>query len=69
MPAGPKLNSTLCELLQKVSHSPARRQVCGSDGLTYPSACHLREKACRKGKAIPIAYKGPCQECDKPTSV
>ncbi|XP_019865608.2 follistatin [Aethina tumida] len=41
--------------------APKRRQVCGSDGLTYPSTCHLREKACRKGKAIPIAYKGACR--------
>lgn len=35
--------------------------VCGSDGRTYQSACHLREAACRVGKAIPIAYKGRCK--------
>jgi follistatin len=46
---------------KKCSDNPKRREVCGSDGLTYPSACHLREKTCRKGKAIPIAYKGPCR--------
>ncbi|CAH1164659.1 unnamed protein product [Phaedon cochleariae] len=41
---------------------PKRRQaVCGSDGVTHPSACHLKEKACRLGKAIPMAYKGPCK--------
>lgn len=40
---------------------PEKRRVCGSDGLTYTSTCHLREKACRKGKAIPVAYKGPCK--------
>lgn len=37
------------------------RQVCGSDGITYKSACHLRDVACYAGKAIPIAYKGSCK--------
>ncbi|XP_057669095.1 follistatin isoform X1 [Diorhabda carinulata] len=46
---------------KKCPNAPKRRQVCGSDGLTYTSACHLREKACRRGKAIPIAYKGTCR--------
>ncbi|XP_025418659.1 follistatin-A isoform X2 [Sipha flava] len=36
--------------------------VCGSDGRTYQSTCHLREAACRVGKAIPIAYKGRCKK-------
>lgn len=42
----------------------ARRKVCGSDGVTYQSVCHLREAACRRGKAIPLAYRGAC----KPTA-
>lgn len=37
------------------------RAVCGADGTSYPSACHLREAACRAGKAIPVAYRGRCQ--------
>lgn len=39
----------------------ARRKVCGTDGITYPSVCHLREAACRRGKAIPLAYRGTCK--------
>lgn len=35
--------------------------VCGTDGNTYNSACHMREAACRKGKAIPLAYSGRCK--------
>ncbi|XP_063239234.1 follistatin isoform X2 [Bacillus rossius redtenbacheri] len=39
----------------------ASKAVCGADGVTYQSACHLREAACLKGKAIPVAYKGRCK--------
>ncbi|XP_024085825.1 follistatin isoform X2 [Cimex lectularius] len=36
------------------------KQVCGTDGVTYRSPCYLKEAACKKGKAIPIAYRGQC---------
>lgn len=49
-----------CE--RKCNEVSPKRQVCGSDGLTYPSTCHVRQKACRKGKAIPVAYKGQCKQ-------
>ncbi|CAB3379822.1 Hypothetical predicted protein [Cloeon dipterum] len=39
----------------------ARKHVCGADGHTYPSVCHIRVAACRKGKAVPIAYRGRCK--------
>ncbi|XP_034946603.1 follistatin-A isoform X2 [Chelonus insularis] len=38
------------------------RPVCGADGNTYKSACHLRLAACRAGRAIPVAYKGHCKQ-------
>lgn len=42
-------------------HVTSGRPVCGADGNTYKSACHLRLAACRAGRAIPIAYKGHCK--------
>ncbi|KAI5750817.1 hypothetical protein M8J77_001518 [Diaphorina citri] len=44
-----------------VTPSSDTHQVCGTDGVTYESACHLREAACRRGKSIPIAYRGHCK--------
>ncbi|KAK0157944.1 hypothetical protein PV328_011628 [Microctonus aethiopoides] len=43
-------------------HVTSGRPVCGADGNTYKSACHLRLAACRAGRAIPIAYKGHCKQ-------
>ncbi|XP_058065913.1 uncharacterized protein LOC131215540 [Anopheles bellator] len=41
--------------------------VCGTDGLTYPNVCELKRQACLIGRAIPVAYRGRCNEaatCD-----
>ncbi|ODN05224.1 Follistatin [Orchesella cincta] len=38
------------------------RTFCGVDGITYPSMCHLRQAACKQGKAIPVAYRGICRK-------
>lgn len=48
---------------QALPHQVAgARPVCGADGNTYKSACHLRLAACRAGRAIPVAYKGHCKQ-------
>nr|CAD7445685.1 unnamed protein product [Timema bartmani] len=44
-----------------VAATGGTKMVCGTDDTTYQSACHLREAACHKGKAIPVAYKGRCK--------
>ncbi|KAJ2947921.1 hypothetical protein O0L34_g9714 [Tuta absoluta] len=36
--------------------------VCGSDGRTYLSACHLRNHACRTQSDIVVQAFGPCGE-------
>lgn len=37
------------------------RQVCGSDGKTYESECHLKLQACRTQDDIVVQAFGPCK--------
>lgn len=37
-----------------------KKLVCGADGITYRSMCELRQKSCKIGKSIQLAYRGPC---------
>ncbi|CAH2220828.1 jg27233, partial [Pararge aegeria aegeria] len=37
----------------------ANRAVCGTDGRTYPSKCHLMKAQCT-GETVTIAHRGPC---------
>uniref|UniRef100_A0A2A4JEN2 SPARC-related modular calcium-binding protein 1 n=1 Tax=Heliothis virescens TaxID=7102 RepID=A0A2A4JEN2_HELVI len=39
----------------------SRRPVCGTDGRTYPSRCHLMVAQCT-GSPVSIVRKGPCVE-------
>lgn len=41
---------------------PPPGPVCGSDGVTYPSACALREAACQQQAPIEEARAGPCEQ-------
>ncbi|ESP05585.1 hypothetical protein LOTGIDRAFT_102759, partial [Lottia gigantea] len=43
-----------------VTRSPP--ELCGEDGVTYPSRCHLFQAICAKGKTIRLAYKSSCIE-------
>lgn len=36
--------------------------VCGSDGRTYLSACHLRTHACRTQSDVVVQAFGPCSD-------
>lgn len=38
----------------------AKKVVCGADGNTYRNLCEIKQKSCMNGRAIPVAYRGPC---------
>ncbi|KAH9491424.1 hypothetical protein Btru_032144 [Bulinus truncatus] len=39
-----------------------RREVCGTDGKTYPSRCHMKVASCNNGVVVRKKYRGPCTE-------
>lgn len=38
-----------------------QKEVCGTDGVTYPSRCHMRLARCQTGTRIKVSKKGSCQ--------
>ncbi|BFZ07124.1 hypothetical protein BsWGS_10163 [Bradybaena similaris] len=38
------------------------RQVCGTDGQTYESRCHMRIASCNEGASVRKKHRGPCGE-------
>lgn len=51
-----------CDCTVKECPKTVAPSVCGSDGRTYLSACHLRNHACRTQSDVVVQAFGPCSE-------
>ena len=36
--------------------------MCGSDGSTYDSECHMKAISCREGRDVSVQQQGKCGE-------
>ncbi|NWX21395.1 FST protein, partial [Aegotheles bennettii] len=55
-------NNAYCVTCNRICPEPTspEQYLCGNDGITYASACHLRKATCLLGRSIGLAYKGKC---------
>ena len=44
---------------------PVIRLVCGTNGQTYDSVCHLQQKVCLTKTEVKVAYTGECGKSKK----
>lgn len=51
-----------CDCSNKECPKTEAPSVCGSDGRTYLSACHLRNHACRAQSDVVVQAFGPCNQ-------
>ncbi|KAE8636359.1 hypothetical protein XENTR_v10002953 [Xenopus tropicalis] len=55
-------NNAYCVTCNRICPEPVSpdQYLCGNDGITYASACHLRKATCLLGRSIGLAYEGKC---------
>ncbi|CAL1536927.1 unnamed protein product [Lymnaea stagnalis] len=49
-----------------VCRNAKRRDVCGTDGKTYPSRCLMKIASCNKGVVVRKKFRGVCKEDEEP---
>ncbi|CAJ0957416.1 unnamed protein product, partial [Mesorhabditis belari] len=52
-----------CPLNNTSTDKDTSGAVCGTDGVTYSSECHLRRSACQRRKFVVVAFFGKCDAC------
>lgn len=56
-----------CDYIDCLRNPTGKYYICGSDGNTYESHCHMSFESCKEQKEITISYIGPCTGKDKTT--
>ncbi|XP_056008873.1 LOW QUALITY PROTEIN: agrin-like [Ostrea edulis] len=49
-----------CDRLSCILFREAGYSICGNDGKTYVSRCHMKFESCKQQREITVAYNGPC---------
>ncbi|XP_078339118.1 agrin-like isoform X9 [Crassostrea virginica] len=49
-----------CDYIDCLRNPTGKYYICGSDGNTYESHCHMSFESCKEQKEITISYIGPC---------
>ena len=57
----PASRARTCESFSVCKRRKNQRVVCGTDGKTYISRCHMKLTACQKGVKIKVQNHGPCE--------
>ncbi|GMR36101.1 hypothetical protein PMAYCL1PPCAC_06296 [Pristionchus mayeri] len=52
-----------CPVCPLANTTMQREAVCGTNGVTYSSLCHLQAASCRTGVFIAAAFSGKCDSC------
>lgn len=53
-----------CVCPQQCPSKTPGETVCGSDGQTYRSECHMRLAACQRSEDIDVVSRAPCEHDD-----
>ncbi|GMT13881.1 hypothetical protein PFISCL1PPCAC_5178, partial [Pristionchus fissidentatus] len=55
--------SCQCPVCPMTNRTQTKEAVCGTNGVTYSSLCHLQSASCRSGVFIARAFAGKCDSC------